>query len=405
MTDSKSDSETDSIIRIAARGDGVTADGRHFPLTAPGDWIRPDGSVAFGVHHAQPPCIHFPECGGCQLQHLDEESYADFVTARVTGALAGQGVTPGAVLPPHISPPMTRRRASLRAARAGKRVTIGFAEEGSHRLIDLQMCAVLDPRLFALVAPLRALLAAILPDKRAAHVKMSLVDQGVDLLLEGVRVEGLAADEALGDFARAQALARLTIDEGDGPQTRWEPEAATVSFGGAAVGFPPFAFLQATPDGEAALVAAVRAAMPETGPVADLFCGLGTFALALGDARPVYAAEAARDVILRLKVAAGRAQRRLAADHRDLFRRPLTPAELDRFAAVILDPPRAGAREQVLQLAASNVPLIAYVSCNPASFARDAAHLTAAGYRLESVKPVGQFRWSTHVELVGIFRK
>ena len=405
MTDSKSVSETDSIIRIAARGDGVTADGRHFPLTAPGDWIRPDGSVAFGVHHAQPPCIHFPACGGCQLQHLDEESYADFVTARVTGALAGQGVTPGAVLPPHISPPMTRRRASLRAARAGKRVTIGFAEEGSHRLIDLQMCAVLDPRLFALVAPLRALLAAILPDKRAAHVKMSLVDQGVDLLLEGVRVEGLAADEALGDFARAQALARLTIDEGDGPQTRWEPEAATVSFGGAAVGFPPFAFLQATPDGEAALVAAVRAAMPETGPVADLFCGLGTFALALGDARPVYAAEAARDVILRLKVAAGRAQRRLAADHRDLFRRPLTPAELDRFAAVILDPPRAGAREQVLQLAASNVPLIAYVSCNPASFARDAAHLTAAGYRLESVKPVGQFRWSTHVELVGIFRK
>ncbi len=405
MTDSKSDSETDSIIRIAARGDGVTADGRHFPLTAPGDWIRPDGSVAFGVHHAQPPCIHFPACGGCQLQHLDEESYADFVTARVTGALAGQGVTPGAVLPPHISPPMTRRRASLRAARAGKRVNIGFAEEGSHRLIDLQMCAVLDPRLFALVAPLRALLAAILPDKRAAHVKMSLVDQGVDLLLEGVRVEGLAADEALGDFARAQALARLTIDEGDGPQTRWEPEAATVSFGGAPVGFLPFAFLQATPDGEAALVAAVRAAMPETGPVADLFCGLGTFALALGDARPVYAAEAARDVILRLKVAAGRAQRRLAADHRDLFRRPLTPAELDRFAAVILDPPRAGAREQVLQLAASNVPLIAYVSCNPASFARDAAHLTGAGYRLESVKPVGQFRWSTHVELVGIFRK
>lgn len=405
MTDSKSDSETDSIIRIAARGDGVTADGRHFPLTAPGDWIRPDGSVAFGVHHAQPPCIHFPACGGCQLQHLDEESYADFVTARVTGALAGQGVTPGAVLPPHISPPMTRRRASLRAARAGKRVTIGFAEEGSHRLIDLQMCAVLDPRLLALVAPLRALLAAILPDKRAAHVKMSLVDQGVDLLLEGVRVEGLAADEALGDFARAQALARLTIDEGDGPQTRWEPEAATVSFGGVAVGFPPFAFLQATPDGEAALVAAVRAAMPETGPVADLFCGLGTFALALGDARPVYAAEAARDVILRLKVAAGRAQRRLAADHRDLFRRPLTPAELDRFAAVILDPPRAGAREQVLQLAASNVPLIAYVSCNPASFARDAAHLTGAGYRLESVKPVGQFRWSTHVELVGIFRR
>ncbi|QGP78478.1 class I SAM-dependent RNA methyltransferase [Sphingobium sp. CAP-1] len=399
------DSDVNSIIRIAAKGDGVTADGRHFPLTAPGDRIEPDGRVIFGVHHVDPPCEHFPACGGCQLQHLDEDSYADFVTARVTGALAGQGVTPGAVLPPHISPPMTRRRASLRAARAGKKITIGFAEEGSHRLIDLRMCAVLDPRLFALIAPLRDLLELILPDKRAAHVRMSLIDQGVDLLLEGVKVAGLAADEGLGDFARAHGLARLTIDEGDGPQTRWEPEAATVSFGGVAVAFPPFSFLQATPDGEAALVGAVRDALPATGAIADLFCGLGTFALALGDKRPVYAAEGARDVILSLKLGAGRAQRRLAADHRDLFRRPLTAEELNRFAAIVLDPPRAGAREQVLQLAGSSVPLIAYVSCNPASFARDAAHLVAAGYVLESVKPVGQFRWTTHVELVGIFRK
>ncbi|MEC3911209.1 class I SAM-dependent RNA methyltransferase [Sphingobium sp. CR2-8] len=399
------DSDLDTIIRIAAKGDGVTADGRHFPLTAPGDRIRPDGSVAFGVHHVEPPCLHFPACGGCQIQQLDEESYADFVTGRVVGALAGQGVVPAAVLPPHISPPMTRRRASLRAARAGNRVTIGFAEEGSHRLIDLDMCAVLDPRLFALLAPLRDLLTTILPDKRAAHVRLSLTDQGVDLLLDGVRVEGLAADEALGDFARAQRLARLTIDEGDGQQTRWEPEAVTVSFGGVAVGFPPFAFLQATPDGEAALVGAVREALPETGAIADLFAGLGTFGLALGAGRPVYAGEGARDAILSLKQAGARSQRRLAADHRDLFRRPLTPEELNRFAAVILDPPRAGAREQVLQLAASAVPLIAYVSCNPASFARDAAHLVGAGYRLDNVKPVGQFRWTTHVELVGIFRR
>ncbi|MGB3928765.1 MAG: class I SAM-dependent RNA methyltransferase, partial [Sphingobium sp.] len=211
--------DLETIIRIAAKGDGVTADGRHVPLTAPGDRVAADGAVSWGPHHATPPCVHFPECGGCQLQHLDDESYADFVTGRVVGALAGQGVTPSAVLPPHISPPMTRRRVALRAARAGRRVTIGFAEEGSHRLIDLTMCAVMDARLFALVGPLRGLMAVILPDKRAAHVKMSLIDQGVDLLLEGVRVEGLAADEALGDFARAHGLARLTIDEGDGPQT------------------------------------------------------------------------------------------------------------------------------------------------------------------------------------------
>lgn len=393
------------ILRVAAKGDGVTADGRHVPLAAPGDRITADGGVERGPHHADPPCLHFPACGGCQLQHLDEESYAAFVTARVTGALAGQGVKPGAVMPPHISPPRTRRRAALRAVRQGGKVVIGFAEQGSHSLIDLAMCEVLDPRLFALLAPLRELLKAILPDKRAAHIKMSLLDQGVDLLLEGVRVEGLAADEALGDFARGHGLARLTIDEGDGPQARWEPEAATMRFGGVAVAFPPYAFLQATPNGEAALAEAVRAALPERGAIADLFCGLGTFALALGEGRPVYAAEGARDLVLALKFGANRAERRLVADHRDLFRRPLTPEELNRFAAVVIDPPRAGAREQTVQIAQSRVPLVAYISCNPGSFARDAAHLVAGGYVLESVTPVGQFRWSTHVELVGIFRR
>ena len=146
-------------------------------------------------------------------------------------------------------------------------------------------------------------------------------------------------------------------------------------------------------------------ALPSGGAVADLFSGLGTFALGVGRDRPVYAAEGARDLVLSLKLAANRAQRRMVADHRDLFRRPLVPEELNRFAAVIIDPPRAGAREQVLGLAASTVPVIAYVSCNPASFARDAAHLVASGYILDKVKPVGQFRWSTHVELAASFRR
>nr|WP_087575841.1 class I SAM-dependent RNA methyltransferase [Sphingomonas sp. CDS-1] len=397
--------DTDIIVRIAAKGDGVTANGRHVPLTAPGDRIAADGSILRGPHHVDPPCVHFPICGGCELQHIDDASYADFVTARVAGALAGQGVEPGRLLSPHISPPQARRRASLRASRQGRKIVIGFAESGSHMLVDLTMCEILDPALFALLAPLRTLCGIILPDKRAAHVRMSLTDQGVDLLLEGVRIEGLAADEALLAFAQEHALARLTIDEGDGPQTRWEPEPVTVSFGGVPVAFPPFAFLQATPDGEAALVHDAQQAMPSEGAIADLFCGLGTFALALGQSRPVYAAEAARDLILSLKSAANRAQRRMVADHRDLFRRPLTPAEINRFAGIVIDPPRAGAREQVMQLAASNAPVIAYISCNPASFARDAVHLIAGGYRLESVRPVGQFRWSTHVELVGIFRR
>ena len=397
--------DTDIIVRIAAKGDGVTSDGRHVQLAAPGDRLTGDGRLLPGPHHITPPCMHFPACGGCELQHVDEESFAAFATARVTGPLAGQGITAETVLPAHVSPPKTRRRASLRASREGRRIVIGFAESGSHKLIDLAMCEILDPRLFALVQPLRDVLRLVLPDRRAANVRMSLVDQGVDLLLEGIRVEGLAADEALGDFANACKLARLTIDEGDGQQVRWEPEPVTVSFGGVAVGFPAFAFLQATSDGEAALVEFVREALPVRGAVADLFCGLGTFALAIGEGRPVYAAEGARDLVLSLKLAANRAQRRMAVDHRDLFRRPLTPEELNKFAAVVIDPPRAGAREQVMQLAASAVPLIAYVSCNPASFARDAAHLVAGGYVLESDKPVGQFRWSTHVELAATFRR
>lgn len=399
------EAEYDIVIRIAAKGDGVTAQGRHVAMAAPGDRVTADGHLLPGPHHIDAPCVHFPACGGCELQHVDEDSLAEFVSGRVTGALAGQGVEPGSVEAAHLSPPRTRRRASLRATWHERKIIIGFAESGSHKLIDLKMCEVLDPQLFALVAPLRLLLTRILPAKRSAHVRMSITDQGIDLLLEDVRIDGLAADEALLDFAATQRLARVTIDEGDGQQTRWEPEPVTVSFGDVPVAFPPFAFLQATPDGEAALVDVVSQSLPAQGAVADLFCGLGTFALAIGEGRPVYAAEAARDLVLALKQGAGRAQRRLVADHRDLFRRPLVPAELNRFAAVIIDPPRAGAREQVMQLAASTVPTIAYVSCNPASFARDAAHLVAGGYRLASVRPVGQFRWSTHVELVGIFRR
>lgn len=397
--------DIDTIIRIAARGDGVTADGRHASMSAPGDRLRADGTVEPGPHHAEPVCRHYPACGGCQLQHLDEESFAAFVRDRVAGGLAGQEVSAGVVYPAIVSAPGTRRRAALRAVRFGGKVQIGFSAEGSHRLIGLTECPVLHPELFALLAPLRALLKPMLPDRRTAQVKMTLVDQGADLLLEGVSAEGLAQAEALTAFASAQKLARLSLDDGYGVQTIYEPEPATVTFGGVVVGYPPFAFLQATQDGERALVEAVRPALEGAGVWADLFSGLGTFALSLGQGRRVYAAEAARDMVLALKLAANRGQRVLTADHRDLFRRPLTPDELNRFEAVLLDPPRAGAREQVGQIAGSDVPVVAYVSCNPGSFARDAKRLIEGGYRLESVQPVGQFRWSTHVELAAIFRR
>lgn len=387
----------DLIVRVAARGDGVTADGRFAALAAPGDRLAADGAIITGPHHRMPPCRHFPTCGGCQLQHLDDESYADFVRGRITDALDAQGLAAPELAPAHLSPPRSRRRTSLSAQRIGRRVAIGFKEERSHRIEDMRECHILRPALFGLVEPLRVLLASMLPEKRRATVKMTLADQGVDLLIEGIAAESLAASEALTDFAAGHHLARLSIDDGVGPQTRWEPVPVTISLAGIPVALPHDAFLQATADGEAALAGAVLAAVGDAGIVADLFSGLGTFALGLKG--KVYAAEASRDAVLALKAA----RPGLFADHRDLYRRPLAVAELNRFEAVVLDPPRAGAEAQVRELAASAVPRIAYVSCNPASFARDAKLLVDGGYRFERITPVGQFRWSTHVELAAAF--
>ncbi|MBX3561732.1 MAG: class I SAM-dependent RNA methyltransferase [Sphingomonas sp.] len=381
------------IVRLAARGDGVTADGRHVAMAAPGDRVAPDGAVTPGSHHADPPCRHFPECGGCQLQHVDDAAYRDYLQDRVVAALAAQNMAASDIREPHLSPPLSRRRASLKAAGG----TIGFNAEKSHRIVDMRECHILRTELFALVAPLRRLL-----NKRAS-ASLTLADQGVDLLIEGIAVEGLARTEAMGTFAAEHRLARLAVDDGYGAQTLWEPEPVTVTLGGVAVPLPHGAFLQATADGEAALVAAVREAVGEARLVADLFAGLGTFALAL--AGRIYAAEGARDAALALKNAANAAGRTIFVDHRDLFRRPLDAAELNRFEAVILDPPRAGAREQVEALAASQVPAVAMVSCNPATFARDAKALADGGYRLDWVRPVGQFRWSTHVELAARFSR
>ncbi len=391
---------TETIVRLAARGDGVTEDGRHIPLTAPGDRVEGDAVVTPGPHRIVPPCRHFPECGGCQLQHVDDAAYAEYLLDRITHALAAQGVARPEILPPHLSPPNSRRRCPrLKAERRGKTTLLGFHAEASHRIVDMRECHILRPELFALVAPLRELLGRLTAGRGNAGVRLTLADQGPDLLLEQVSAEGLEAAEALTEFAQSHGIARLAIDDGFGPQTRWEPEPVTVTLGGVPVALPYGAFLQATREGEAALVYAVRQAVGEARIVADLFAGLGTFALSL-EGR-ILAVEGARDAALALKAAVGRAQRTIFVDHRDLFRRPLDEKELNRFEAVAIDPPRAGAKEQAALLASSEVPRIAFVSCNPATFARDAKVLIDGGYRLDWVQPVGQFRWSTHVELVG----
>ena len=389
---------SDPIVRIAARGDGVSASGKHVAFAVPGDLLLDDGTIKPGPGHQVPPCRHFPQCGGCQLQHLTDAAYADYCASRIVGALAQHGLETE-VRPTYLSPPRTRRRATLRALKAGGGVQLGFNEAGSNRIIDLKECHILEPRLFAMLEPLRGLLSTILPTKRSGEVQLTLADQGVDVSLKGVSVEGYEAAEALNAFAQGQELARLSIDTGFGPETRYEPQPVTVTLSGIPVALPAGAFLQATADGEAALVASVREAIGGAAHTADLFAGLGTFALAVDG--KVIAAEAARDAILALKSAAPR----IEIQHRDLYRRPIDRDELAAFDAVILDPPRSGAQDQVRELAASLVPRIAYVSCNPATFARDAEALAGGGLRLLWVRPVGQFRWSTHVELAAAFAR
>ena len=409
--------EPEEILRIAAKGDGVTASGRFAWGAAPGDLLLPDGTLEPGPHHVTPPCRHFGRCGGCQLQQLNEESLAHFVLSRVANASTSQGLGAERIAPPHLSPPGSRRRASLRAESSSGRVVIGYREAGSHRLVELSECHVLVPEFVQLLPFLRKLLIQMGqsaarkgkrkgggPGKMAADLELTLTEQGVDVGIKGLAAEGLEIAEALLDFARNHGLARLTLDQGYGPEAVWEPEPVTVNLSGVSVGLPPGAFLQATADGEAALVGAAREWLAQSPVVADLFSGLGTFAFALaGPSTKVLAVEAARDAHLACKAAASRLQRPVHALHRDLFRNPLLPDELNRFSAVLIDPPRAGAREQVERLAASTVERIVYISCNPSSWARDAALLVEAGWVLEDLRPVGQFRWSTHVELASLF--
>ena len=389
---------TEQVVRIAARGDGVTSTGRHVPFGVPGDMLLDDGTIDPGPHHQQPPCRHFPECGGCQLQHVDDDAYRDYLVSRVGTALAQHGLTTE-IRKPHLSLPRTRRRASLRALKVGQGAVIGFNAAKSNRIVDMRECHVLRPELFDLIAPLKSLLGGLLPQRRTAEVQLTLVDQGVDLLLKGVEPEGYEAMEGLTGFCESNRLARLSIDQGLGPETLYEPVPATISLFGVPVGFPVGGFLQATEDGEETLGSCVREAVQGGERIADLFAGLGTFALALPG--KVYAAEASRDAVQALK----RAAPNLAVEHRDLYRRPLDKDDLKSFDAVVLDPPRAGAEEQVKELASSGVARIAYVSCNPATFARDAMILADGGYRIDWIRPVGQFRWSTHVELGAAFSR
>ncbi len=407
------------IDHLGGLGDGVaqSASGRlHIPFTAPGDraQIALTGKDAAklttllepGPARVAPPCRHFGRCGGCALQHLQAGFTADWKRSRVVAALARAGLGDVAVGEIVSVPPGTRRRATLAANRAGKSVLLGFAERGSHRLVDLRECWILRRELVALIAPLRERLPPLLDAGESADIALTWTDVGADFVLIRRRPLTLADRETLAAFAEANDLARISWRPA--PSAPAEPVAArrspVIRFGDLAVAFPPGAFLQPSIEGQAELTKLVlNAVAGSKGTVLDLFSGLGTFAGPVAKTASVSAFDSDKAAIGALRAAAG--GRPIQAIERDLFREPLMGRELSGFAAAVIDPPRAGAQAQVRALADGGIPLIVYVSCNPITFARDAAILADGGYRLDHVTPVDQFQWSPHIELAGIFRR
>ena len=400
--------ETVEIMRLGHAGDGIAADGLFVPYTVPGDVARVarEGArgrlieiVRPGPARATPPCSHFGRCGGCALQMMAREPYLAWKRDLVVTALKQRGFDDAPVEGIRAVPPGTRRRAMFKARAIGKTVALGFYEPESRNLVDISECPLLVPELARLIAPLKTQLAPILAPGETAELHATATDAGVDLSVKLKRARGPDFLMALSELASVLNLARLSWN-GETVATARTP---SLRIGRFTVGLPPESFLQPTKEGMRILQDLVREEVKGAGPIADLFSGCGTFVLALAETHAVHAVDSGPAQIEALIAAAKAGRANLTAETRDLFRRPLLASELSRFDTVVLDPPRPGASAQAHALAQSSVPDVLYISCNPASFARDARILADGGYRVARVVPLDQFLWSPHVELFARF--
>jgi 23S rRNA (uracil1939-C5)-methyltransferase len=380
------------------------------PLALPGESVRArptgrrGGAPVFEAEawlrrspdRIDPPCPHFGTCGGCAVQHLADPAYVAWKTALLADALARAGYPEAAIAPLVRIAPGLRRRADFALARDRGAVRVGFHPRRGAGVVDLAECPALHPRLAALITPLRTLLADLPALRRAGSAVVNLLDGGPDLVLALDGTPDAAARTRLAVFARVNGCVRVSLAPEE-PVASLAP--ATVTLSGRAVAVPPGAFLQASREGEAAIIAALLAGLPaKLRHVADLYSGIGTLSFALATRARVTAFEGDAAAHAALAKAAGGT--RVQAHRRDLARAPLQPAELAPFDAVVLDPPRAGAAEQCAALAASAVRHVAYVSCAPAALARDARLLRAAGFRIVAATPIDQFPWTPQLEAV-----
>jgi 23S rRNA (uracil1939-C5)-methyltransferase len=443
--------ETVTIGYVGAEGDGIASavDGArlYVPNTLPGESVQVDrlrrqgdGWLAQSVAlesasraRIAPRCVHFGACGGCVLQHWQDAEYLAWKTALLASALHRAGYADPSVDPIVVTPPYSRRHMDLAARRTPDGVMVGLHHRAtspakqSHSsrqaarvrgqappasLCDLTDCHVLHPSLFMLASSLRVLLARLQAVRRDASIIANLLSDGVDLLLRTDAVLTPSDRSRLVTFARAQRLLRIswtTMRREPEPVVILQPPRITLS--GVAVEPPPGAFLQASAEGESAIIQAVISGLPDNLPVrarvAELYAGCGTLTFALSQRARVSAWEGDNAAVSALHQAANRAglTGRVSSAQRDLARQPLSVAEFAGFAAVVLDPPFAGAAAQMGQIAAAKPPCVIYVSCNPAILARDARVLRDAGYELVRATPIDQFVWSARLESVSVFQR
>ena len=401
-----------TIDRLGHLGDGVATgpDGAVFiPQMLPGEVVEGDLQggkllnpriVTPSVNRVRPPCAHARTCGGCMMQHAADEFVADWKLNIVRTALEGQGLS--TLFRPIVTcPPRSRRRATLAARRTKGGVLLGFHTRASDTLVAIPNCQLLHPDLIATFPALEALVR--IGGSRSAEMALTVTRSlaGPDVMVTGGKPIDAATQLDLARLAEVHGIARLTWN-GEMVSLRAQP---LQRFGRALVAPPPGAFLQATAEGEAALLQTVVLAVGAARKITDLFAGIGTFALPLAERAEVHAVEGEAAMLAALDKGARGAEglRRITVQTRDLFRRPLEPDEFKGVEAVVIDPPRAGAEAQSHALAAAKIPVIAAVSCNPVTFARDAKILINSGYCLDWVQVVDQFRWSPHVELVARF--
>lgn len=417
-----------SVIGLGHSGDGVVeVDGRKYfvPFAAPGDRLHikfshGDKDRAGIVQILKPgdarvtaPCRHFTQCGGCALQHLSDPFVADWKRQQIIDALAHRGLHDAPVRPTVTMPPASRRRAAFTAEYAADGIQIGFHARMSKRLVPISECTLLDKRIVQALPGLEQMLAPLLRAGQSARLLVTRTATGLDVDVQ------IGSDKKSEPNLRLRTLLAASADRLDLARLSWngvillERRKPQIIMGGTPVCPPPGAFLQASSEGEAALIALVLEALgaktlgAKGMRILDLFAGCGTFTFPVASHARVHAVEGDRAMTEAIRQAANRMQglKQIEASHRDLQRGPLSVDELAPYAAVIFDPPKAGARAQAEQIAASQVRKVIAVSCAPATFARDAKTLVDAGFLLRWVAPVDQFRWSAEVELVALFER